>query len=87
MLAQDQVQAIVNLLSPENPNQTDAVFLVITVMAKHINQLKSKDKIIAKLEAQVEEAKSDLHDQRNNFLELEAKSKLPKAEPSEEPEV
>lgn len=76
MTPEQQVKEIVGLLSPTDQNQTDAVFLVQRMIQRTQEKLKTADKQIAKLEADLEATKTQLHDLINQKLEVENRLKM-----------
>lgn len=71
-MPQEQIQAIVNLLSPENPNQSDALFLVQKAVENLKDQIKTKDKQIALLEEKLVVQSGTTHRLINEKLALQA---------------
>lgn len=82
---QDQVKQIVMMLNPENPDSTDAVFLVQRLL-QSFEQLKATSKNrVDLLEAENEDLKKNIQFLANKKVELE--SQLKEANKSEIEEV
>lgn len=71
MTPENQVKEIVKMLSPEDPNTTDAVFLVQKYIEGATAKLAAQVKQIALLEAQLEARSKEKHDVINQKLESE----------------
>ena len=85
----DQVTEIIKLLSPEDTNQTDAVYLVTTTMRKLKALIQSQQNQIALLEAQINDLQTNLKDMINQKLEAQSEAralKKLKVEKTELPE-
>ena len=74
----DQVTEIIKLLSPEDTNQTDAVYLVTKSLQKYQALLEKKTNQIELLEAEMVELKKNLKDMINQKLEAQNQLKMAK---------
>jgi predicted nucleic acid-binding Zn-ribbon protein len=65
----DQLAEIIRMLSPNDTNQTDAVFLLKQYMERMQFNLQKANKAINRLQGQVEDAQTSLHNVINDKLE------------------
>lgn len=77
---QQQVKEIITLLTPEDPNTTDAVFLVNRYIRDTNTKIKNLQKQIALVEAQLEEERGKTHDMKNEKIKVEEAHKKEKEE-------